>query len=199
MIDKKESLSCPSLANKEEPCHENYAGISNNCIAIINDELTPEAIQLISEKYHVLIRVYTDKAGHVCMKSEHIGREIILILLGSAYLSRNPLYLSGSTDLLHRLNKPIDPISSSLNNFLSSLLDTRTYTTRFAMQTKYSLGIEAYAPRTLDPHSSYYIPPYFSIFGSDRPLVTVPIQMSRCKVQKNIRPKGTHTHRKFYR
>lgn len=53
--------------------------------------------------------------------------------------------------------------------------------------------------RTCDPHSSYYIPLYFSIFGSTRPVREKRIGLPVRKVQKNVRPKGTHTHWKFYR
>lgn len=47
--------------------------------------------------------------------------------------------------------------------------------------------------------SSYYIPPYFSIFGSNRPLVRKPISLPNGKVNRNVRPKATKTNRRFYR
>lgn len=50
-----------------------------------------------------------------------------------------------------------------------------------------------------DPHSSYYRLPYFSIFGSDRPLMEQRLTLPKNKVSKNVRPKGTHTHSRFYR
>lgn len=53
--------------------------------------------------------------------------------------------------------------------------------------------------RTRDPHSSYYIPPYFSIFGSSWRKEQKPCRLPTHKVSRNVRPKGTHTHHKLYR
>lgn len=53
--------------------------------------------------------------------------------------------------------------------------------------------------RSKDRSSSYYIPFYFSISGSDRPISTKRTPLPKCKVAKNVRPKGTHSHWKFYR
>lgn len=50
-----------------------------------------------------------------------------------------------------------------------------------------------------DRNSCYYVPPYFAIFGSDRPLTTKRISLPKGKVMKNVRPKGTKTNRKIYR
>lgn len=50
-----------------------------------------------------------------------------------------------------------------------------------------------------DRHSSFYIPPYFAVFGSDRPLTTKRISLPKRKVMKNVRPKSTKTNRKIYR
>lgn len=62
------------------------------------------------------------------------------------------------------------------------------------LKTKYYADL-----RTMDRHSSYYIPPYFAVFGSDRPIVTPPLLLPESRVMKNIRPKGTKTNRKIYR
>lgn len=62
------------------------------------------------------------------------------------------------------------------------------------LKTKYYVDL-----RIMDRHSSYYIPPYFAVFGSDRPMVTPPLLLPESKVMKNIRPKGTKTNRKRYR
>lgn len=53
--------------------------------------------------------------------------------------------------------------------------------------------------RTTDRHSTYYIPPHFSIFGSSRPLRKERPALPTKKVERNVRPKGTHTHFRFYR
>lgn len=54
-------------------------------------------------------------------------------------------------------------------------------------------------PRTCDRHSSYYIPFYFPVCGSSRNKATKPVSLPTKKVERNVRPKGTHTHCKFYR
>ena len=54
-------------------------------------------------------------------------------------------------------------------------------------------------PRTLDRHSSYYIPFYFPVCGSSRKKESKQKPLSQKKVERNVRPKGTHTHWKFYR
>ena len=53
--------------------------------------------------------------------------------------------------------------------------------------------------RIYDRHSSYYRPPYFAIFGSNRPMISERIILPKCKIKKNARPKATHTNRKIYR
>lgn len=53
--------------------------------------------------------------------------------------------------------------------------------------------------RTKDRHSSYYIPPYFEVFGSDKPLKPLVFKTSKRKFDKNVRPKNTCGNRKFYR
>lgn len=53
--------------------------------------------------------------------------------------------------------------------------------------------------RTTDRQSSYYIPPYFSILGSSRALRKERTVLPTKKVERNVRPKGTHTHCRFYR
>lgn len=54
-------------------------------------------------------------------------------------------------------------------------------------------------PRTTDRQFSYYIPPHFSIFGSSRSLRKERPALPTKKVERNARPKGTHTHCRFYR
>lgn len=54
-------------------------------------------------------------------------------------------------------------------------------------------------PRTRNPHSCYYIPFYFPVCGSSRNKATKPVSLPTKKVERNVRPKGTHTHCKFYR
>ena len=61
------------------------------------------------------------------------------------------------------------------------------------------LAGEALAKKRKDRHSSFYIPPYFLICGESYKNPKIKEELAPLKVPRNVRPKGTHTHRKFYR
>lgn len=99
--------------------------------------------------------------------------------------------------------------SIDIDTLMSSLNSIETYTGSYTITVscpKPNFVIESAIDhncyidiRTLDPHSSYYIPHYFYVFGSNRPMVTSCVHIQKCKVRKNVRLKATHTNRKFYR
>lgn len=53
--------------------------------------------------------------------------------------------------------------------------------------------------RIYDRHSPYYIPPYHAIQKHEFKHNSMQPQLPPQRVQRNVRPKGTHTHRRFYR
>lgn len=102
----------------------------------------------------------------------------------------------------------IKSIDLSLDTFSQTFIDypPRSFSLSFTILSidldRRSVFFERYEnidSRTRDPHFSYYIPFYFPVCSSSRNKATKPVSLPTKKVERNVRPKGTHTHCKFCR
>lgn len=128
----------------------------------------------------------------------YISKESIDITPTSIEVFRDKFFSLDSSTRINVSYTDIEEPYTGVELFRRHIEETNTYTISGSccIQRRYE---DQYEVANRNRHTSRHIPFYFNIFGQSRHVPRKNGRKGQTKFNRNVRPKGTHSHFKFYR